>query len=115
MMEEIATKSIFKSKYVKVGKKETYGRIQQLISNNCEEFAVTVRSLRDHFTNLIKRYKSKARLEMKNTSLGGEELSENKQLLEDIIERFEESKRRTKADTKKRQTILKTKSRKLKK
>ena len=52
---------------------------------------------------------------MKNTSLGGEELSENKQLLEDIIERFEESKRRTKADTKKRQTILKTKSRKLKK
>ena len=78
---------------LEVGKKEPYGRIQPLISINCEEFAVTVRSLRDHSTNLIKRYKSKTRLEIKNTGLGGEELTGNKQLLEDIIERFEESKR----------------------
>ena len=57
----------------------------------------------------------KTRLEIKNTGLGGEELSENKQRPEDIIERFEESKRRTKADTQKRQSISKTKKRKLKK
>ena len=57
----------------------------------------------------MKRYKSKTRLQIKNTGLGGNVLSENKQLLEDIIERFEESKRRTKADTQKRQTISKTK------
>ena len=54
-------------------------------------------------------YKSKARLEIKNTGLGGIQLFENKQLLEEIIERFEESKRRTTADTQKRQTISKTK------
>ena len=54
----------------------------------------------------------KTRLEIKNTGLGGEELSENKQRPEDIIERFEESKRRTKADTQKRQSISKTKKKK---
>ena len=89
--------------------------MQPLISNNCEEFAVTVRSLRDHFNNLMKRYQSKTRLEIKGTGLGGEDLSENKQLLEDITERFEESKRRSKADTQKRQSLSKTKKRKLKK
>ena len=47
--------------------------------------------------------------------LGDEELSENTQLLEVVIERFEESKRRTKADNQKRQLISKTKKRKLKK
>ena len=86
--------------------------MQPLISNNCEEFAVTVRSLRDHFNNLMKRYQSKTRLEIKGTGLGGEDLSENKQLLEDITERFEESKRRSKADTQKRQCITKTKKNK---
>ena len=79
------------------------------ISNNCKEFAVTVRSLRDHFTNLIKRDKLKTRLEIKKTGLGGEELSEKNQLLDDIMERFEESKRRTKVDTQKGETISKTK------
>ena len=67
-----------------------------LISNNCDEFAVTVRSLRDHFNNLMKRYQSKARLEIKGTGLGGEDLFENKQLLEGITERFEGSKTKTK-------------------
>ena len=63
----------------------------------------------------MKSYKSKTRLEIKNTGLGGEEVSENKQLLEDIIERFEESKRRTNSDTQKRQSTSKTKKIKLKK
>ena len=49
----------------------------------------------------MKRYKSKIRLEIKNADLGGEELSENKQVLGDTIERFEESKHRTKAVTQK--------------
>ena len=51
----------------------------------------------------MKRYWSKTRLEIKGTGLGGEDLSENKQLLEDATERFEESsKLRSKADTQKR-------------
>ena len=67
--------------------------MQPFISNNCEEFAATVRRLRDHFNNLLKRHQLKTRLEIKGTSLGGEDLSENKQPLEDIRERFKESKR----------------------
>ena len=73
-----------------------------LISNNFEEFAVTASSLRDNFNNLMNRYQSKSILEIKGIGLGGEDLSENKQLLEDITERFEDSKRRSKADTQKK-------------
>ena len=80
------------------------------MSNNCEEFAVTVRSLRNHFNNLMKRYQSKTRLEIKGTGVGGEDYSKNKQLLEDITERFEEQT--LKKDS---QIISKTKKRKLKK
>ena len=45
---------------MKVGKKEPYGRIRPLVLNNCEEFAVTVRSLRDHF-NMKRLDKRKTR------------------------------------------------------
>ena len=99
---------------VKVGKNEPYDRIWPLTANNCEEFAVTVQSLRVYFTNLMKMYKSKTRLKVKGTGLGGEELSENKPLFEEIIESFEEGKRRTKADTQKRRSISKIKKIKLK-
>ena len=47
----------------------------------------------------MKRCLSKIRLEIKGTGLECENLSEKKQLLEDIAEKFEESKRRSKADT----------------
>ena len=63
----------------------------------------------------MKRYQSKTRLEIKGTGLGGEDLSENKELLEDITERFEERKRRSKEDTQERESISKAKKRKLKK
>ena len=36
--------------------------------NNCEEFAVTARGLRDHFTTFMKRYKSKTRREVKDNN-----------------------------------------------
>ena len=62
--------------------------------NNCDEFGVTVRDLRDHLTTLMKSYKSKTRREVKGTGLGDEELSENQQLLVELIERFEESERK---------------------
>ena len=83
--------------------------------NNCEEFAVTMRGLRYNFTTLMKRNRSKTRQKVKGTGLEREELSENEQVLEDLIERFEESERRTVADTQKDSLISKTKKRKLKK
>ena len=55
--------------------------------NNCEEFTVTARGLRDHFTTFTKRYKSDTKREVKDSGLRGELLSENEQLLEDLIER----------------------------
>ena len=36
--------------------------------NKCEEFAVTARGLRDHFTTFMKRYKSKTRREVKGSN-----------------------------------------------
>ena len=80
-----------------------------LISNNCEEFAVTVRH---HFDNLMKKYQSKTRLEIKGNGLGGADLSENKQLLADITERFKESKRRSKADTQKKTVYIENEKKK---
>ena len=55
-------------------------------------------SLRD-FTTLMKKYKSKAKTSR-------EKLSENEQLLEDLIERFEERQRKVEADTQKRQSDI---------
>ena len=54
----------------------------------------------------MKRYQSKTRLEIKCTGLGGEDLSENKQLVEDITKRFEETQLISKADTQKRQSDI---------
>ena len=95
-MRRIVSKGIFESKY---GSRERGAVWQNIAENsiNWEEFALTY-----HFTTLMKWYKSKARQEFK-----GEELSENERILENIIERFEESECRTKADTQKRQSYIK--------
>ena len=60
----------------------------------------------------MKRYKLKTRWEIKGTDLGGEELSESEQLLEDITERFGESERRTEGDTQKRRKNIENEKRK---
>ena len=52
------------------------------------------------------------RQEAKDMVLGDEELSENTQLLEVIIERFEECKRRTVADNQKRQSDIENEKKK---
>ena len=61
-----------------------------------------VQSLRDPFTVHMKKCKSKTRQVVIGTGLRGEELSEDEQLPEDLTERFEESERRTEANTQKR-------------
>ena len=81
------SKGLFESKS---GSRER-GAIWHNIVNNfndCEEFTVTARSLRDHFATLTKSYKSNTRREVKGTGLRSEELSENEQLLVDLIERL---------------------------
>ena len=114
-MRRMASKGIFESKY---GSGER-GAIWQNIAgslNNCEEFALTARSLRDHFTTLMKSCKSKPRWEVKGTGSEGDKLSENEQLLEDLIERFKESERsRTRADTLKKTALYRKRKKKKKK
>ena len=85
MMKGMASKVYLKVN-LEAGEEESFLRIQPMTSNNCKEFAVPARSLRDRFTTLMKRYKSKTRREIKCTGLGGEEVSENEQLFEDVIE-----------------------------
>ena len=58
------------------------------------DFIVTLRAVRDRFTNIMRKYKSKARQKIAGSGLGGEELNEYEQLLEDLIEKYEESERR---------------------
>ena len=63
--------------------------------NYSEEFAVTAWGLRDHFTTFMKRYKSKTRREVKGNNFLKTQ------------HRFEESERRTEADTQKRCLLYK--------
>ena len=87
MMRGMVSKSIFESKYGSRERRATRQNIAENV-NKCEEFTLMARRLRDHFITLMKRYNFKARQEVKGTSLESEELSENEQLLEDLIERF---------------------------
>ena len=54
----------------------------------------------------MKRYKLKTRREVKGTATWREGFSKNEQLLEIFVERVEESKRRTKVATQKRQSYI---------
>ena len=110
----MASKGIFESKYGNMERGAIWQNTAKMLSN-CKEFPLTARSLRYHFTTLMKRYKPKIRREVKGTGLGGKELSENEQLLQDLIERFEEMDAQPKQILKKHCLISKTKKRKLKK
>ena len=58
-------------------------------------FTVTLRGVRDQFTTIMLKYKSKPKKEINETGLGGEELTKYEQLLKDPIERYEESERKS--------------------
>ena len=88
MVKGMANKSIFESKYGSLKRGTTWRNIADNL-NNCETFAVLTWSVRDHFINLKKKYKSKTRQEVTGIGLGCEELSENEQILEDLIMRLE--------------------------
>ena len=62
--EGMASKGIFESKFGSWGRLAIWQNTADNL-NNFEKFAVTGRSLRDHFTTLMKKYKSKTRQEQK--------------------------------------------------
>ena len=67
--------------------------------SNHQEFEVTAGSLRDNLTTLIKNFKSKARQEIANTSLAGENVSKNKGFLR-TLQRDEADAQKRQPDTK---------------
>ena len=60
---------------------------------NCHKnlFEVTARGVRDRFTLLSRRHKSKTSREIKGSGTGGKELAEYETLIEDMIALCEES------------------------
>ena len=101
LTREMAARGIFQNK---AGSRER-GNIWQEIAtnlNNYEEFVVTLRGVRDRFSVIMKSYKAKTRKEVQGTGLAGEELTEYEMILEDLIERFEESDRNTEEESDKK-------------
>ena len=90
LMRQMASFGVFKHK---LGSRERGHVWQQMVTNlnGYPIFSVTLRAGREHFTTIMRKYKAKIRKEVHGTSLGGQELTECETLLEDLIERYEES------------------------
>ena len=108
VMREMLSLSVFQHKS---GSREK-GQAWQKIATNLNDypnFSVTLRAVRERFTTIMRKHKAKTRKEVQGTGLGGEEPTEYETLLEDLIERYEESELETtekKAVEKDKQTVL---------
>ena len=91
LLKEMGGQGIF---HYKAGSRER-GAVWQLIASNlnCRKdlFVVTARGVRDRFTLLSRRYKSKTSRELQGSGTGGEELTDYEILIEDMIALNEES------------------------
>ncbi|XP_078382732.1 uncharacterized protein LOC144665364 [Oculina patagonica] len=91
LLKEMGGQGIF---HYKAGSRER-GAVWQVIASNlnCHKdlFDVTARGVRDRFTLLSRRYKSKTSRELKGSGTGGDELTEFELLMEDMIALSEES------------------------
>ena len=101
MVREMANKGIFESKCESWKRGSIWQNIADNL-NNCEKLAVLTWRLGDHFINLTKKYKSITKQEVTGIGLGCEDLSENEQILENLIMRLEKSERRTEVNTQER-------------
>ena len=88
------------------------GQVWQKIAANLNgypNFFVTLRAVREFFTTIMRKYKAKIRKKVQGTGLGGQELIEYKTLLEDLIERYEESKLKSEEEVADKKSIEKDK------
>lgn len=89
MLRQMAASGIFTHK---CGSRER-GQVWQNIAailNLMEGYAVNPRSVRDRFTNLMRKYKAKNNKEIRGSGLGGDPPTEFDTLLEDLIELSDE-------------------------
>lgn len=97
-MRRMANKGIFESK---PGSRERRTIWQNITGhlNDWKFYSNGAKPLRSFYYTYEKAKSISQRQEVKDFGLKGEELSKNEQFLEDLIKRFEESERRTEADT----------------
>ena len=82
------------------------GQMWQAIAthlNTFEDFGISSRAPRDRFMTIMKKYKSQTNADLKRSGLGGEELGEFDNLMEDLISLSNESdlKQDTETESKK--------------
>ena len=65
--------------------------------------------IRERFTTIMRKCKAKIRKEVQGTDLGGQELTEYETLLEDLIERYEESELKSEQEVADKKSIEKDK------
>ena len=85
--------------------------MQQIATNlnGYPNFSVTLCAVRERFTTIMRKYKAKIRKEVQGTGLGGQELTEYKTVVEDLIERYEESELKSEQEVTDKKSIEKDK------
>ena len=108
LMREMASLGVSQHKS---GSRER-GHVWQQMATNLNgypNFSVTLRAGSEHFTTIMRKYNAKIRKEVQGTSLGGQELTECETLLEDLIERYEESELKSEQEVTDKKSIEKDK------
>ena len=77
--------------------------------NGYPNFSVTLRAVKERSTTIIRKYKAKIRKEVQGTGFGGQELTEYETLLEDLIERYEESELKSEQEVADKKSVEKDK------
>ena len=100
-MREMASLGVFKRKS---GSRERDQVWQQITTNlnGYPNYSVTLRAIRERFTTIMRKY-------VQGTGLGGQELTEYETLLEDLIERYEESELKSEQEVADKKSIEKDK------
>ena len=89
LMRDMAAVGIFQHKSGSQERGQVWQEIASAL-NNYPDLIVNLRSIRDHFTTIMRRQKAKTRIEVGATGLGGDEPNEYKIILEDLIEMSDE-------------------------
>ena len=105
MLREIAAGGVMQKK----SKSRERGTAWQVVVNNLNplpDFNVSVRSVRDRYYNIAKKYKLKMGKEKRATGGGGEEASEKEQLLEELMLIEEETEQRVENESEIKKKIM---------
>lgn len=95
LLREIAAEGVFSHKYLSRERGSSWQKVAENL-NACTEGNfnfLSSRSVRDHYTTLLKKYKAKKSKELRESGGGGDEPSEVDCLLEDLSSMAEDTER----------------------